>query len=67
MMYKAQEKSVADLCIINNIHGLFIYYLIDPERFLKSTFVISNGISPEVRKKILRLFIIPLLTITLAI
>lgn len=40
------------VCIVNNVHGLLIYYLYNPECFFDTLFVISEGISSDVQQKL---------------
>lgn len=58
-MNKNHDTSLSPICVINNIHGLFMYYLIDPEVFKKTIFVISDGIPLSVQKKLPAIIFVP--------
>lgn len=40
------------ICIVNNVHGLLIYYLCNPQDFFYTLFVISDGISLDLQNKL---------------
>lgn len=58
-MENSRKSPLSKFCVINNIHGLFIYYLLNPEDFKKTTFVISDGISKDIQKKLPTTIVFP--------
>lgn len=59
MMENSRKSPLSKFCVINNIHGLFIYYLLNPEDFKKTTFIISDGISKDIQKKLPTTIVFP--------
>ncbi|MGF6101275.1 hypothetical protein M2429_002207 [Enterobacter sp. A4] len=51
-MINSRESQLPLICVVNNIHGLFMYYLVRPEDFKKTTFIVSDGISQDVKRKL---------------
>lgn len=51
-MTNFEHDKLNPVCIVNNVHGLLIYYLYNPESFFETLFVISDGISSDVQQKL---------------
>lgn len=51
-MINSRESLSPTICVVNNIHGLLMYYLIKPEDFKNTTFIVSDGISKDIQQKL---------------
>nr|AFO84314.1 WepA [Cronobacter turicensis] len=58
-MNKLEKYQLTPVCIVNNVHGLLIYYLYNTQYFFDTLFVVSDGISVDVQKKLKHTIRIP--------
>lgn len=54
-----KDISGENICMVDNVHGLFVYFLINPEGFKDTFYIVSEAMPQSVTKNLGKVFVFP--------